>query len=175
MSARLGMMVLVWSTTQEDGRGGHPLEWRCVELTHSLVKPVKIIRKQPLKLEMILRTNSKWRITYTTQEIQWTSSRINTERFTNRHMVKMVKDKRKNFENKKKNQICYIQGHLNKINIWLLSRNNIGLRLGNNIFKVLKDKMCQPDRVSVDPKLKGMVHNEIDPMSDQLTTSQKGQ
>lgn len=56
------MMVLAWSTTQEDGGEEVTCGMTACRawLTHSPGKLVKIIRKEPLKpLEMVLRTSSK--------------------------------------------------------------------------------------------------------------------
>lgn len=76
------------------------------------------------------------------QEIQWTPSKINSKASTLiQIIVKCYKPEEKNLENTKKEGTHHIQNILNKIKGWPL----IGASgQWDEIFKVLKEKYCQP-------------------------------
>lgn len=70
-----------------------------------------------------------WRNNKSSQEALWTPSRINSERYTVRHIIiKLFKiqKQRKTFESSKRETICYIQGILNRIDSLFHIRNHGG-------------------------------------------------
>ena len=76
------------------------------------------------------------------QDAQGIPSKINSETHTKTHYYKLSKDKEKeNIKSSERRANHYIQGILNKMMRFLISKFG---RQWANVFKVLKERNCQP-------------------------------
>lgn len=85
------------------------------------------------------------------QEVQWTISKINTKRSTPRHstvILLKIKGKKKDLENSKRKMIRHLQWNKSSNNLWLLIKNNEGLKAANDIIKVWKNKNLSTKNMS---------------------------